>query len=809
MAQFFGPNSYLNGIKEKFNENEKFEHLEELELFKINSLDQIIGIEEKKYTLQMWLNIGVIFVFSVLQIIGGAILELYSVGIGTHIAAGLISEGISDIFYTFSAAKSGYFNRSDYFIHKIKSIMITIATVAIAGLIAKGVRYSRFGSKLVGNTGNLSKLSGKKLLDAASKEGLHGVKNNVLKKVWCCVGIKISQGVTFGLVNAGVSFLSDKLLKGYCSKIISELFTKTRESIEEKKKQIYKSLKNIYEKFGRQKTEKWLSEINETFNSDKWYDRAYEWLITLANTIVSGISNGINKIKQATGDNDSNYKTALFITVYNAVMKGTAYAKAIYNVKSQTENFIGDIIKKLEEKAKECKNEKNYQENINQKEINDFIDKTTDEWCKTIEMKIDTDVRIKIIEPILCDGANRIIKNLGKTIKKFHEQRKENRLWKKYEHNKSEYENNKKNLTKNDNKENENSESKEILNEITKMYNKNLMIIMAESRSAKLFARIVEQGGPMDMVCIQAMANITGCPIRIKNADGTTFPDLICPEGYNMNNIKDEDCRSIEFYPGDGIDTFGHFSSSENTHENEIINDNNNDNNCFIYGIFKGDKTTTDANEVRKLLAKEIENSPLIKDMITDGNHHYYISQLGFGGQLPINVMKLKMMKLSENFENALIGLVGVHGNGSYGITSLSKSNVRESEHLIPYAVMKRWSKVMCVRDIIETEHFNRNENEKECLFKDLMKPESVIPTEKLNKFMISPKQMLAICMIYDAHRDPECNWSSFKTNGSEKWKEVYEHIDKYKSVDDNQNDLVMEKCICQYSHLVDNPKIY
>ncbi|CAF1625165.1 unnamed protein product, partial [Didymodactylos carnosus] len=38
------PNSYLNDIKEKFNENEKFEHLEELELFKINSLDQIIGI---------------------------------------------------------------------------------------------------------------------------------------------------------------------------------------------------------------------------------------------------------------------------------------------------------------------------------------------------------------------------------------------------------------------------------------------------------------------------------------------------------------------------------------------------------------------------------------------------------------------------------------------------------------------------------------------------------------------------------------------------------------------------------------------
>ncbi|CAF4638459.1 unnamed protein product, partial [Didymodactylos carnosus] len=133
--------------------------------------------------------------------------------------------------------------------------MITIATVAIADLIAKGVRYSRIGSKSVRNTENFSKLSGKKLLDAVSEQGLHGVKNNVWKKVWCSAGIKISQGVAFGLVNAGVSFLSDKLLKGYCTKLISELFTKIRESIEEKKKQIYKLLKNIYEKFGRQKTE--------------------------------------------------------------------------------------------------------------------------------------------------------------------------------------------------------------------------------------------------------------------------------------------------------------------------------------------------------------------------------------------------------------------------------------------------------------------------------------------------------------------------------------------------------------------------
>ncbi|CAF3450403.1 unnamed protein product, partial [Rotaria sp. Silwood2] len=258
------PDSYLNDIEENFDGNQKFEHLEELEVFKINGLDQIIDVKEQQYSWQMWLGTPILFVFGILQIIGGVLLELYSLGIGTHVASGLISEGIGDMFFALSAAKSGYFSWSDYFVHKIKSIMITIATMGIASLFARGIRYSRFGSKLVGNTGNLSKLSGKKLLDAAGTQGLDGVKNNVWKKVWCRAGIKIAEGTAFGLANAGVSLLSDKLLKGYCSKIITELFTNIRKSIEEKKNKIHGSLKTIYEKFGRQKTEKWLSEINQT-----------------------------------------------------------------------------------------------------------------------------------------------------------------------------------------------------------------------------------------------------------------------------------------------------------------------------------------------------------------------------------------------------------------------------------------------------------------------------------------------------------------------------------------------------------------
>ncbi len=121
----------------------------------------------------MWLSTAAIFIFGFAQSVAGVFLELYSIGVGTHIASGLISEEINSIFYAIAAAKSGHFSWSDYLVHKVKSIVFTLATMAIAALISRGIRYSRFASKLVGNTGKLSQLSGQKLLDAAGKTSMN------------------------------------------------------------------------------------------------------------------------------------------------------------------------------------------------------------------------------------------------------------------------------------------------------------------------------------------------------------------------------------------------------------------------------------------------------------------------------------------------------------------------------------------------------------------------------------------------------------------------------------------------------------
>ena len=456
----------------------------------------------------MWLSTAAIFIFGFAQIVAGVFLELYSMGIGTHVASGLISEGINDIFYAINAARSGYFSWSDYLVHKIRSIMFTILTMGIAALIARGVRYSHFGSKLVGNTGGLSQLSGQKLLDAAGKTSMEGVKNNVMKKVWCRIGLKLTEGVAFGLTSAGISYISEKLFKDYCGKIINELFLNTRKAINDKKNQIKEALKKIYQEYGPTLTQKWLAEIHQPNDTDTWYGKVFEWIKKIASLVSGGISQALTKMSQANSSSNIVSMGAKLTSVFNKIIKGSTYAKAIGSICIETKCFLNDKIAKLQEKADQFPKK---DDSINENDMNSFIEQTTEQWNKMIENKIDTDVRTKIIEPLLNEGANTLLRKIGKSIQQYHQRRKDNLLWNKFQSNKEEYEKQKEILMKN---QDENPNTNEVLDEITKKYNHDILVIMAKTKDPNLVASIVEEGGPMDMVSIHAMANILNKPIK-------------------------------------------------------------------------------------------------------------------------------------------------------------------------------------------------------------------------------------------------------------------------------------------------------
>ncbi|CAF0921968.1 unnamed protein product [Rotaria sordida] len=271
-------------------------------------------------------------------------------------------------------------------------------------------------------------------------------------------------------------------------------------------------------------------------------------------------------MNQAKFSNNYIEVASILATTYSTIMKGVAYGKAILNILTETDNFLDSNINKLEEKAKQCSQvTKSNQANISDDAVNDFIDKITDGRTKKIESKIDTDVQINIIEPLLCEGAQALVRKIGKSIKIYHQSRKEDHLLKKFQRPKAKYEKDKENIMMN--YENE-ADRKKFLDEIKNKYNQNLLVIITKTKNPNLVASIIEEGGPMDMTCIYALVNVFGKPIRINNVDGATFPNLICSQNVNLNHTQDDNYLSIDVILEDGITAFGHFLPSSNMIDN-------------------------------------------------------------------------------------------------------------------------------------------------------------------------------------------------------------------------------------------------
>ncbi|CAF1176810.1 unnamed protein product [Didymodactylos carnosus] len=338
-------NSHLNDFKENFNSNEQFEYIQEFDIFRINGLDHLMNIKEKKWTWNTWLSSGTILLFGCLEIIVGVYLELYTAGLGTHIATGLISEGLNDIIYAGLALKNGYFNWNDYFVNKIRSISITVATLGVSAVISPGVRYSRFGSKIFGNNQYLSRLTGKSLLKQVGQNSMENVTINIHKQVWCRIGNKVVEGLAFAATNAGISYLSEKILKHHCGRIIDQLFINIRQSIEQKKQDIHQLIQQISRMHGLDLTRKFLEDISQSHNAKLWYHQALEYCKTIARIVSNGISNALKKNNYANTSNNSTKIFTLLTSILAPILKTTPYIKTMIEIDRTTKKFLDDKMK--------------------------------------------------------------------------------------------------------------------------------------------------------------------------------------------------------------------------------------------------------------------------------------------------------------------------------------------------------------------------------------------------------------------------------------------------------------------------------
>lgn len=165
-------NSSLKSIAEQYMKADQSH--EELSAYRNMGVIQFIIMQELNP--RPWISICVTAGLGVLQIAGGVCLAAVTCGIGVQLGIGLITEGISDIYYAVKGAISRNFSWKDYAIQKGISLALCFVTLGCSAIsqAAKAAQTTAKGSvefmkQTLRGTGTLIKNSARTLTTGAIK----------------------------------------------------------------------------------------------------------------------------------------------------------------------------------------------------------------------------------------------------------------------------------------------------------------------------------------------------------------------------------------------------------------------------------------------------------------------------------------------------------------------------------------------------------------------------------------------------------------------------------------------------------------
>ncbi|PAV69759.1 hypothetical protein WR25_22867 isoform H [Diploscapter pachys] len=223
--------------------------VEELSMFMMNGLGEVIRFKEQAYTFKMFFNTNIVILLGLLQIAAGVAITLFTTGLMTNVGTGFISEGVGDLIFAVSALRSGYFSWSSYWQHKKESIMFTVVTCGIGAFFSRGAQVSRYGAKLAekgleASGKSVAEMCGNQLI---KEVGLKTVGKEVLKDI----SLNAVKGVSFGLASSQVSQIVDNHLRTLCNGLAESFLTKVHETAANHK--ISKTIDIVYARLGPEK----------------------------------------------------------------------------------------------------------------------------------------------------------------------------------------------------------------------------------------------------------------------------------------------------------------------------------------------------------------------------------------------------------------------------------------------------------------------------------------------------------------------------------------------------------------------------
>uniref|UniRef100_A0A914DZB2 Chloroplast protein-transporting ATPase n=1 Tax=Acrobeloides nanus TaxID=290746 RepID=A0A914DZB2_9BILA len=614
----------------------------EVAWFTMNGFDRVISATEKKYSMKFWINLLIITTLALTQIIIGAVIEIFTVGAGTFLASGFINEGISDLFFVASSLLTGYCTMSDYWQHKKISLAITVVSFGFAALLSRGVKVSRLGYKVVGPA---KEVAGKKVVEMAGKSLIKEISmKTVIKETTKRVGLKILEGASYGMAQAGVEYAIRNHLTSVCETIQSTIRSKIDDAFNQHL--LSSTLLEAYENLGEEKTNKLVTKVSQTcFEKEEFLLKKYfTRIVSIALRAFGECSRKLSKV----GKTVPFAKIASMLSEIQGAMTATTVTKELVGIANESTTFLDKAENIIRDEIDE--NQQTSSPTERQKEQYRILkDQHMEKWRKHAHERSTQAIAQQVVAPILSQGANALVGYVGRTIKKEYRKSQDEGLKREMDQAKKDFER----KTKFKNLE------KEEFEQIQKDYHKTLVNLMSKTRSPELFGAIIREGIPLDVTSMQACSHILHKCLQGISGKFTGIEIIVEEPGDVQHTYKSSEnaTHTIILSLEDN-----HFTFNGKSIEGSSIN-------SCLFDVLAAAyppllDTFADDQSFREHLSNIIQSDDQMKFIIEKGWHRHAITKGSFGGaeskryepedrlEHHTNVLTKKAVRLAELFPN-------------------------------------------------------------------------------------------------------------------------------------------------------------
>ena len=257
--------------------------------------------------------------------------------------------------------------------------------------------------------------------------------------------------------------------------------------------QLNEVVRDAYKTLDEEQAKLLMSQVTrDCFERQSILQTMYGWCKRIYGAVSRGIGEAMRKIGKVYSGKSIQTVLGVLKRLQIASLI-TGVMTEIVKVKVSAGRFLDKATKIIQEAIDEEKSTKTaYVAAPTNVEI--LCERSTQQWKQVLIQTSNQAIANQIVAPLLSFGANQLIGLVGNAIKKKSRSMKEEKYQKQFDSLKKEFDNR---------KEDEQRNSTEYEEEL-QVYHENLIKLLAKTRSSKLFANILRENVPMDMVCAQA-----------------------------------------------------------------------------------------------------------------------------------------------------------------------------------------------------------------------------------------------------------------------------------------------------------------